>query len=333
MADKATEIVGCWNEVWLVEAVGWYVGYLWGGWLRIIAQTHVLRVPSGSVPFEMMEEVSVHWHILHLMLVYPLSDWYCDLSLVQVLRLCQFPRVWFHSSDRSFPHENALLPKLTCIASFWPTVHMDQTHFSENGSQGGEIRKRSPPVVVWTANPHTFQTDDAIAPPLNLWTLQCLITKQQRRTTCLCWGCRRYWAFLATFLPCSWVWVAAAVRPHDRSTQKILVSLHSPFSSSSCCVGFLRLLYVCKQQASLMCMLSVFFSVFGECQAPPIGWNMNYYYKSAVWAYSGYYKNARGQVGEDGSPICRSCKRKLLWGAATHPVYTTITLNCSVNAR
>ena len=41
-------------------------------------------------------------------------------------------------------------------------------HFSENESEGGKIRERSPPVLVWTANPHTFQNDDAIAPPLNL---------------------------------------------------------------------------------------------------------------------------------------------------------------------
>ena len=41
----------------------------------------------------------------------------------------------------------------------------------ENRSQGGKIRKRSPPVLVWTVNPHTFQNDEAIAPPLDLLPL------------------------------------------------------------------------------------------------------------------------------------------------------------------
>ena len=40
-------------------------------------------------------------------------------------------------------------------------------HFFENGCQGGEIQKRSPPVFMWTANLHTFRNDDAIAPPLD----------------------------------------------------------------------------------------------------------------------------------------------------------------------
>ena len=44
-------------------------------------------------------------------------------------------------------------------------------HFFENGSQGGEIRKRSPPVLVWTANLDTFQNNVAIAPPLDLLPL------------------------------------------------------------------------------------------------------------------------------------------------------------------
>ena len=43
------------------------------------------------------------------------------------------------------------------------------------------------------------------------------------------------------------------------------------FSSSSCCVWFLLLLSVCIQHASFMCMLRLFFSVFGEIQAPAIG--------------------------------------------------------------
>ena len=46
-----------------------------------------------------------------------------------------------------------------------------KTHFFENGSQGGKTWKHRPPVLVWTVNPHTFQNDDAIAPPLDLLAL------------------------------------------------------------------------------------------------------------------------------------------------------------------
>ena len=49
--------------------------------------------------------------------------------------------------------------------------------------------------------------------------------------------------------------------------------------------------------------------------------------KSEVWPDFGYHKNAQGQLVEDGSPICRSCK-KLLQGAETHPIYLgMLTLN------
>ena len=75
--------------------------------------------------------------------------------------------------------------------------------------------------------------------------------------------------FLATCLPCSQVWVAA-VQTHYQCTQTILVSLHKPFSSSSCCVWFLCLLSVCLQRASLMHMLCLFNSVFFLFQVPPM---------------------------------------------------------------
>ena len=75
---------------------------------------------------------------------------------------------------------------------------------------------------------------------------------------------------LATYSPCSRVWVAAAVQPHYRSTQTLLVSLQSPFSSSSC-FQILLPLSVCKQCASFMRMLRLFCSIFGEFQAPPRG--------------------------------------------------------------
>ena len=43
-----------------------------------------------------------------------------------------------------------------------------KTQSFENRCQGEKIQKRSPPILVWMANPHTFQNDDAIAPPLDL---------------------------------------------------------------------------------------------------------------------------------------------------------------------
>ena len=61
--------------------------------------------------------------------------------------------------------------KYTCIASFWPTIHTyPENTATENAlfwnrSQGGKIQKRSPPVPVWTANPHTLQNDHAITQP------------------------------------------------------------------------------------------------------------------------------------------------------------------------
>ena len=57
-------------------------------------------------------------------------------------------------------------------------------------------------------------------------------------------------------------------------SEKGLRTTDEPFSS--CCVRFLPLLSVFIQVANFMHMLRRFFSVFGEFQAPPIGWNMNY---------------------------------------------------------
>ena len=83
------------------------------------------------------------------------------------------------------PHEIALLRNAHALHRFGRLstrilkTQRLKTHFIDNGSQGGEIQKRSPPVVMWTANLHTFRNNDAIAPPLdllNLWTLRRLIT-------------------------------------------------------------------------------------------------------------------------------------------------------------
>ena len=45
--------------------------------------------------------------------------------------------------------------------------------------------------------------------------------------------------------------------------------------------------------------------------------------ESTIWAYSGYYKNAQGQLVEDGSPVCRSCEKKVVErGSNTSNLFT-----------
>ena len=61
-----------------------------------------------------------------------------------------------------------------------------------------------------------------------------------------------------------------------RWTKKDYGEPHTPHHFISTAKGFLLLLSVCMQHTSFMCMLHLMFSVFGEFQAPPIGWNINY---------------------------------------------------------
>ena len=109
--------------------------------------------------------------------------------------------------------ENALLRKRTCIASFradhpngsWKRAFL-------NRSQGGKIRKHSPPVFMWTANPYTFQNDDVIAPPC--WTARQLVTTTTTMVDyMLVIVLQKILSLSCNLLTC-WVWVAAAVRPH-----------------------------------------------------------------------------------------------------------------------
>ena len=131
-----------------------------------------------------------------------------------------------------------------CI--FQPTVHTGLRL---------EKSETQPSVFMWTVNPHTFRNDDAIAPPLDPWTPRRLIAT----TTTMA-------AYMFVFVP-----------------QKTTLPVHtkdSGFLASAIFIFFFLLCSVspstvCLQRASLMRMLSVFFSVFGECQAPPVGWNMN----------------------------------------------------------
>ena len=110
-------------------------------------------------------------------------------------------------------------------------VHMDPVNtLFWNLVSEWNIWKRSPCVLVRTANLHILRIGDAITAPLDLWTPRHLTTTTTTTTT-------------------------AAI------------------FSSSCCVRILLLLSVFT---SFMRMLRLFFSVFGEFQAPPICWNMNY---------------------------------------------------------
>ena len=139
---------------------------------------------------------------------------------------------------QTHPHENALLQKRTRIALFWPTVHMDPENTAPentlfwNRVSGWRNPKMQPSRFHVDGESTYFPKRWRHRPttrPLasDLWTPRRLITQQQQWwTTCSCSCHRGYWAFLATYSPCSWVWVTAAVRPHYRSTQKILVSLH-----------------------------------------------------------------------------------------------------------
>ena len=51
--------------------------------------------------------------------------------------------------------------------------------------------------------------------------------------------------------------------------------------------------------------------------------------KSEVWAYSGYYKNTQGQLVEDGSPVCRSCEKKVVARGSNTSNLITFTLRPS----
>ena len=143
-------------------------------------------------------------------------------------------------------------------------------HLFENGSQGGEIQKRSPPVFMWTANPLTFHPAMSYNNNNNNGGLHARVRAAEN---------------IEPFLQ-----LARLVVECESQQQFNLInsphkqfSLHSPFSSSTCCVTFLRILSVCLQCASLMRMLHVFFSVFGECQAPPRGLE---YELQRFWSFS-----------------------------------------------
>ena len=94
------------------------------------------------------------------------------ISVLAVLSVGAMNELVGAFSIRGRPDENALLRNvLRCFGRPSTQILKTQrlrTHFFDSGSQGGKIRKSSPPIFLWTANPHTFQNDDAIAPLLDL---------------------------------------------------------------------------------------------------------------------------------------------------------------------
>ena len=128
---------------------------------------------------------------------------------------------------------------------------------------------------------------------------------------------------LATYSPCSWVWVAAPVGPCYRSIQKILVSLHEPFSSSSCCVWFLRLMSVYSARALCACSVS----------SSPILVNVMATYRPGMWTtvfsvvFSGsvwtqiFFKRWRGRWRKKD---CFQARPHILWpGVVSLPISTS----------
>ena len=156
----------------------------------------------------------------------------------------------------------------TRFASSWPIINTDPVNAAPenalfwNWPQGWKI---------WKRRPLRFRVDNESAyflkrwrhrrtpPPLafDLLMLRRLITTPTTTTADYMFVfVPQKILSLSCNSPCSWVWVSAAVQPHYRSTQKILVSLHSPFSSSSFCVQFLRLLSVYSAQDLCACFIS-----------------------------------------------------------------------------
>ena len=136
---------------------------------------------------------------------------------------------------RGRPHENALLRKRTTIAPFWSNVHMEP----ENTLFWNRVSGWRNP----TTQPSCFHMDGESAyfpkrwrhrpapRPLvsDLWTPRCLTTTTTADDM-LVFMLQKMLSLLATYMPCSRAWVAAAVRPHHRSTHLHLLLVVFSFS-------------------------------------------------------------------------------------------------------
>ena len=141
------------------------------------------------------------------------------------------------------------------FALFWPIVHVDPVNtLFLNLVSGWKNWKCHPCALGWTANLYTLCIDEAIGPPLDLWTPQRLITTTRTTTMAdymLVFMLQKIWSLLellGKILCCS------------------ATTLSEKVWSSSCCVRFLRLLSACIQCTSFMHMLHLFFSIFNQIQ-------------------------------------------------------------------
>ena len=114
-----------------------------------------------------------------------------------------------------------------------------------------------------TANLHTLCIDDAIAPLLDLFTRRHLTTTTTTTTVdyMLVFVFQKILSLSGLLGQNILLLCCYAERQKDYG-KPTLCSV----SSST----------VCIRRASFMHMLRLFFSVFGDFQAPPIGWNINY---------------------------------------------------------
>ena len=147
------------------------------------------------------------------------------------------------------------------IVLSWSSIQILKTHFSSCGQRIRMLSKTMTPSphpstsCPWPLNPVTsHNNNNNNNSGLHACVHAAEVTEPFLQLTCLVVECESQQQFDLINGP-----------------QTILVSLHEPLSSSSYCVWFLCLLSVCLQHASLLRKLRVFFSIFGECQAPPRG--------------------------------------------------------------
>ena len=120
VSKKAAVIVGCGTEVWLAEAVG-LVCWLIVERLRLAwKHTDAFGVLFWSVHVEMKEEVFGRRHILHLMLVWHLSDF----RYPNYFQRSEVVRPFFStsSSSLSVSSHSVLAFQTSDFLSFWVIV-------------------------------------------------------------------------------------------------------------------------------------------------------------------------------------------------------------------
>ena len=91
--------------------------------------------------------------------------------------------------------------------------------------------------------------------------------------------------------------MVTAVHNHSVVTREILYpSLTTQAQRATCACYVVKKTW--RREDVIVAALTAFFCAFKET-------------KSEVLAYFGFYKNAQGQLLEDGSSSCKSCKKKV----------------------